>query len=56
VFAEIRSEGGSDGDAGFLPRTVSMITGPSRSGDVEQILLLGAHGPRRLHVIMVDDA
>ena len=38
-----------------LPRTVNMITGPSRSGDIEQTLQLGAHGPRRLHVILVGD-
>ena len=38
-----------------MPRTVNWITGPSRSGDIEQTLLLGAHGPRRLHVIVVCD-
>ncbi|MBB4315663.1 LutC/YkgG family protein [Roseospira marina] len=38
-----------------LPRTVHFITGPSRTGDIEQTLQLGAHGPRRLHVILVDD-
>ncbi|KAA2236077.1 LutC/YkgG family protein [Salinarimonas soli] len=38
---------------GEMPRTVNFITGPSRSGDIEQTLLLGAHGPRRLHVIVV---
>ena len=38
---------------GPMPRTVNMITGPSRSADIEQTLLLGAHGPRRLHVILV---
>ena len=38
---------------GRMPRTVNMITGPSRSADIEQTLLLGAHGPRRLHVILV---
>jgi len=38
---------------GALPRAINMVTGPSRSGDVEQILLLGAHGPRRLHIILV---
>ncbi|HVX92025.1 MAG TPA: lactate utilization protein [Xanthobacteraceae bacterium] len=38
---------------GVLPRTVNMITGPSRSADIEQTLLLGAHGPRRLHVLVV---
>jgi L-lactate dehydrogenase complex protein LldG len=38
---------------GRMPRTVNMITGPSRSGDIEQTILLGAHGPRSLHVIVV---
>jgi L-lactate dehydrogenase complex protein LldG len=41
---------------GVLPRTVNFITGPSRTGDIEQKIELGAHGPRRLHVILVDDA
>ena len=40
---------------GALPRTVNFVTGPSRSADIEQTLQLGAHGPRRLHVILVDD-
>lgn len=38
---------------GVMPRVVNWVTGPSRSGDIEQTLLLGAHGPRRLHVIIV---
>jgi L-lactate dehydrogenase complex protein LldG len=38
-----------------LPRTVNFITGPSRTGDIEQRIELGAHGPRRLHVILIDD-
>ncbi|MEP3279044.1 MAG: LUD domain-containing protein [Stappiaceae bacterium] len=38
---------------GTMPRTVNMITGPSRSADIEQTLILGAHGPRALHVIVV---
>ena len=42
------------GDA--LPRTVNMITGPSRSADIAQILILGAHGPRRLHVLVVGES
>jgi L-lactate dehydrogenase complex protein LldG len=37
-----------------LPRTVNFITGPSRTGDIEQRIQLGAHGPRRLHVILVE--
>ncbi|VFM96494.1 MAG: L-lactate dehydrogenase complex protein LldG [Candidatus Kentron sp. G] len=35
------------------PRTVNFITGPSRTGDIEQTMQLGAHGPRRLTVILV---
>ncbi|HEY8381924.1 MAG TPA: lactate utilization protein [Microvirga sp.] len=38
-----------------MPRTVNWITGPSRSGDIEQTMLLGAHGPRRLHIVVVRD-
>jgi L-lactate dehydrogenase complex protein LldG len=41
--------------AGFMPRAVSWITGPSRTADIEQTLLMGAHGPRSLHVIVVDE-
>lgn len=37
-----------------VPRTVNMITGPSRTADVEQTIQLGAHGPRSLHVLLVD--
>ncbi len=38
-----------------MPRTVNMITGPSRTADIEQTIELGAHGPRRLHIIVVAD-
>lgn len=41
--------------AGAMPRTVNLVTGPSRSADIGHIPQLGAHGPRRLHVILVDD-
>lgn len=41
--------------AGAIPRTVNMITGPSRTGDIEQTIQLGAHGPRRLHIVLIDD-
>ena len=39
---------------GTMPRTLNYITGPSRSGDIEQTMLLGAHGPRRLHIVLVE--
>lgn len=52
AWGPIRAEAGADG--AFMPRTVNWITGPSRSADIELILLLGVHGPRRLHILLVD--
>ena len=40
--------------AGGMPRAVNFITGPSRTADVEQTIQLGAHGPRRLHLILLE--
>jgi len=36
-----------------IPRTINIIAGPSRTADIEQTIQLGAHGPRRLHVLLV---
>ena len=36
-----------------LPRSVNIISGPSRTADIEMTIALGAHGPRRLHIILV---
>lgn len=41
-------------ERGGMPRTVNVITGPSRTADVEQTIQLGAHGPRRLHVLLLE--
>ena len=49
VWDRLRAETGE----APLPRTVNWVNGPSRSADIEQTLLLGAHGPRSLHVIVV---
>jgi L-lactate dehydrogenase complex protein LldG len=38
-----------------MPRTLNLISGPSRTADIEQQMIMGAHGPRRLHVILVDE-
>jgi len=47
-FARMRARGA-------MPRTVNFVTGPSRTADIEQTIQLGAHGPRRLHILVVDD-
>lgn len=52
VFDRLRQKYGK----GEMPRTVNMITGPSRSADIAQTMLLGAHGPRKLHIVIVDAA
>ncbi|MCK6386278.1 MAG: LUD domain-containing protein [Zoogloea sp.] len=39
---------------GGMPRALNIVAGPSRTGDVELTLQLGAHGPRSVHVILVE--
>ena len=39
---------------GPLPRAVTLITGPSRSSDIERTVQIGVHGPCRLHIVLVD--
>jgi L-lactate dehydrogenase complex protein LldG len=51
VWARIRAIHGE----ATMPRNVNLVTGPSRSGDIEQTILLGAHGPRSLHLIVVGE-
>jgi L-lactate dehydrogenase complex protein LldG len=47
AFDRLRSDGA-------MPRNVMLVTGPSRSADIEQTLELGAHGPRRLHILIIN--
>lgn len=51
----IRAENHDETTGGFMPRNIMWVTGPSRSADIESTLELGAHGPRRLHVVLIDD-
>lgn len=48
-FTRLRAKFGD----GAMPRVLNMISGPSRTGDIEQTILLGAHGPKRMHIIIV---
>lgn len=49
AFALVRTERGE------LPRATNFISGPSRTADIEQTVVLGAHGPYRVHVILVQN-
>lgn len=49
AFALLRTERGA------LPRAVNFVSGPSRTGDIEQTIVLGAHGPCRVHLIVIGE-
>jgi len=53
AFDRLRAKCGPGGGEHW-PRAINFVTGPSRSGDIEQQLQMGAHGPRQLHVLLVD--
>lgn len=50
LWAKLKARYGAE-----MPRTLNLVTGPSRSGDIEQTILMGAHGPKRLHIILLDE-
>lgn len=52
AWAAIRAQFGDQ----VMPRTVNFVSGPSRTADIGGKLVLGAHGPRRLYVIIAEDA
>jgi L-lactate dehydrogenase complex protein LldG len=41
---------------GDLPRAATFVTGPSRTADIEKTPQIGVHGPRRLHIVVIDGA
>ncbi|NKC30448.1 LutC/YkgG family protein [Falsiroseomonas selenitidurans] len=55
AWDRLRAERQDGLTGGFMPRNIMLVTGPSRSADIEQTLELGAHGPRRLHILLVED-
>ena len=54
-WAALRARETGPGKEFVMPRSVNWITGPSRTADIEQTLLLGAHGPQRLFIVLVDE-
>ena len=49
AFALLRAERGA------IPRAINFISGPSRTGDIEQTIVLGAHGPCRVHLVLMEE-
>ena len=37
-----------------MPATLNLVTGPSRTADIEQTIELGAHGPREVHILIAE--
>jgi L-lactate dehydrogenase complex protein LldG len=40
-------------ERGAMPRAVNLVSGPSRTGDIEQTIVVGAHGPFRVHIVVL---
>ena len=40
-------------ELGQMPRAINFVSGPSRTADIDQTIVLGAHGPYRVHIVLV---
>jgi len=40
---------------GHEPKFIAYISGPSRTADIERVLTIGCHGPREVHILLVND-
>jgi L-lactate dehydrogenase complex protein LldG len=38
---------------GQLPRAINFVSGPSRTADIDQTIVVGAHGPSRVHIVLI---
>lgn len=50
AFERLREQGRQ------APRALNFVSGPSRTADIEQTIVLGAHGPYRVHVVVIEGA
>lgn len=55
AFAAWRKSNKKRGRKFEMPRNMNLITGPSRTGDIALKIELGAHGPRSLHILLIED-
>lgn len=55
LYADMHAAARSEGWVNGMPTNLVMISGPSKTSDIQQTLAYGAHGPRALWLIIVDD-